>query len=224
MVSRPDFWWPECYWDLPEKGEAWFTVVHEDAAGHLDGFAYYEVKGRWENGFSDKTARAVDLISTTPTAHAALWQYLLSIDLVERVHVMQVALDDPIRWLLADVLRVNVDYLHDRLWLLVHDAAAALAARTYAVAGTLTIEVHHVGGRAERVALDGGPDGATCTAARGEPDLVLAVQQLGAVLLGAVSWHHLAAADLVEERTPGSLARADTMFPTHPVAATLSWF
>jgi predicted acetyltransferase len=224
MVSRPDYWWPACYWDLPEKGEGWFTVVHEDASGRPDGFAYYEVKGRWEGGFADKTARVVDLITTTPTARAALWHYLVSIDLVQRVHVMQVALDDPIRWLLADVRRVNVDYLHDRLWLLVHDPAAALAARTYAVPGALAIEVHHVDGRAERVALDGGPDGATCTRTTAEPDLALAVQPFAAALLGAVSWDALAQAGLVEERRSGSLARADTMFPTHPVAATLSWF
>ena len=40
---------------------------------------------------------------------------------------------------------------------------------------------------------------------------------LGATLLGGNRWSELAAANLVDERRPGALARADLMFQTFPL-------
>ena len=70
-------------------------------------------------------------------------------------------------------------------------------------------------GRAFR--LEGGPDGADCRRSDAEPDLVVGVADLGALLLGAVSWSTLHRAGLVDERTPGAVTRADGMFrPDRP--------
>jgi hypothetical protein len=53
---------------------------------------------------------------------------------------------------------------------------------------------------------------AECAATDAEPDLVVGLADLGALLLGGVSWATLRRAGLVEERTPGAIGRADAMF------------
>ena len=63
-----------------------------------------------------------------------------------------------------------------------------------------------------RFRLDGGPDGADCRRSDAEPDLAVGVADLGALLLGGVSWSTLHRAGLVDERTPGAAAGADRMF------------
>jgi len=80
------------------------------------------------------------------------------------------------------------------------------------------------GAAAGRFALDGGPDGADAARTDADPDLVLAVADLGAAYLGGVNFSTLARAGLVEERTPGALARADAMFRTDPAPFAMTWF
>ncbi|HEX8804417.1 MAG TPA: sterol carrier protein domain-containing protein, partial [Acidimicrobiales bacterium] len=60
--------------------------------------------------------------------------------------------------------------------------------------------------------LDAGPGGAACDRTTTEPDLVLAAADLGAALLGGVSWTTLRRAGLVQERTAGAAATADALF------------
>ena len=54
--------------------------------------------------------------------------------------------------------------------------------------------------------LVGGRDGASCSPATGEPDLVVGIADLGAAYLGGTPL----SARLVEERTPGALSLAST--------------
>jgi hypothetical protein len=42
--------------------------------------------------------------------------------------------------------------------------------------------------------------------------------------LGGVRWTELAAAGLVQERTPGALATADAMFASTPLPHGYTWF
>src|SRR5262245_57435573 len=79
MVSRPDYWWPECYW--PED-RVFFDAVHEDANGELDGYAAYEITGGWDGGHADRRLTIHDLQSTNAVARAVLWQFCLGVDLV----------------------------------------------------------------------------------------------------------------------------------------------
>ena len=103
--------------------------------------------------------------------------------------------------------------------------AALLAARTYTAAGTLTIEVVDPGGNRSQFALDGGPEGATCRAvSSAAPDLSCTRSTLGALVLGGNSWAVLAEAGHVDEHARGAVARADGMFATAPLPATLTWF
>ena len=59
---------------------------------------------------------------------------------------------------------------------------------------------------------------------RARPDLALEVTELGAAYLGGVRFSTLARAGLVEERTPGALARADQLFAVEPLPFAHTWF
>ena len=121
---------------------------------------------------------------------------------------------------------MRTDFLIDSVWVLPLDAAALLAARTYSAPGKLVVEIVDPDGARARVALDGGPDGATRgRAVECDPrPLVLAGDVGRAARSAATSWATFAAAGAVDEHTPGAVARADAMFATAPAPATVSWF
>jgi predicted acetyltransferase len=228
-VSRIPEWWSDQYFWLDEKEEgARFFVTYESPARDLDGFATYRVMDKWEGNLSHKCLQVVDLVEVTAEARAALWRYLCDVDLVDTIAAWTCPVDEPLRWLLAESRRLNVNHISDELWVRLLDVPAALSARRYAAPGRVVFEVADEfrpdGAAVGRFALDGGPDGADAARADAEPDLVLAVADLGAAYLGGVSFSTLERAGLVEERTPGALARADAMFRTDPAPFAMTWF
>jgi predicted acetyltransferase len=224
MVSRPDGWWPEVFW-ITERGHALFDAVHEDADGRADGYVSYEIKGEWYGGFADRDMLVSDLQATNPVARAALWQYVFGVDLVAKIIATNLPADEPLRFMLADPRQLRTDFFNDSLWILPIDVASLLASRTYTTAGSLTIEVVDPGGARSQFALEGGPDGAGCReVTSASPDLSCPRSTLGALLLGGNSWALLAEACELDEHTPGAITRADAMFATTPLPATLTWF
>jgi predicted acetyltransferase len=106
----------------------------------------------------------------------------------------------------------------DGLWVLLVDVSAALAARRYTATGRLTLAVRdaftprHEG----LYELEGGPEGAECRPATGDPDLTLGVADLGAAYLGGTRFRTLEQAGRVVEERPGAITRADAMFAWDP--------
>jgi predicted acetyltransferase len=139
-------------------------------------------------------------------------------DLAVKVKGMFRPVDDHVAARLADPRAWKVVEAYDWLWLYLVDVAAGLAGRRYSTEGSVVIDVTDgfrpaAGGRFR---LDGGPDGAECGRTDAEPDLVLAAPDLGSTYLGGVSLARLHRAGLVEERTPGAVAKAAAMFATDP--------
>jgi predicted acetyltransferase len=139
---------------------------------------------------------------------------VLAVDLVGTVEWSAAPVDLPFRWRLANPRAVRVTRELDHLWLRPFDVPACLAGRRYGVEGACVLAVIDpvrpaLGGRFR---LEGGPDGAACRRSDAEPDLAVGVADLGALLLGGVSWSTLWRAGLVDERTPGAVVRADLMF------------
>jgi predicted acetyltransferase len=223
MVSRPGAWWDESLFNFAPPGKACFFVMHEAADGTADGFVTYEISGEFSEGINRKTLTVVDLVALSPDVRALLWQFAFSVDLVETVAAVHIALDDPLRFLLADVRRLRVDAVNDHLWIKVIDVERALEARRYATTDRLVLEIHD-GPTVTRVALDGAPDAASCSTTKAPPDLVLGLSQLGSIYLGGVRAEQLANARTIEERTPGALARVDAMFASYPAAHCSTWF
>jgi predicted acetyltransferase len=220
-LSRPQEWW-----DVYARDPEWtrqgasrhYDVVYESAPDRVDGWVSYRVEARWPHGLAANVIKVRMLVGLTPEADAALWRYLLDMDLAGTIKLHDRPLDDPIRWRLADPRRLRVTDVSDQLWVRLLDLRGALAARRYAVEDTLVLEVSDAmrPRNQGRFRLEGGPDGAACDPTTVEPDLALGVADLGAAYLGGVSLAALSRAERVAELTPGALLRADRMFAAAP--------
>ena len=69
---------------------------------HDDGFASWKVTSKWNDGHPGHELELLDLAAATPAAHAALWDAVLSVDLVGPIRSRVLALDDPLPHLLND--------------------------------------------------------------------------------------------------------------------------
>lgn len=188
------------------------AVLHTDADGRLDGYALYATEPNWRDGTPDGEVSVREILATVPSAYAAIWRYLLSLDLMGRVTV-EVATDDPVLVLLADP-RAAKPRLSDNLWLRLVDVRAALAGRAYATPVDVVLDVEDalLPANAGRWRLVGDGSGASCERVSDDADLALGVDALGAAYLGGMSLAALAAAGRVTERRAGALPAAATAF------------
>jgi len=154
-----------------------------------------------------------ELVARTPEARAALWTFLIGIDLVRMLHWRLAPDREPLPLMLADadslVVRTGMG-----LWVRLVDLDAALAARTYARPFELVLAVADAfcpwnEGR-HRLAFDG--TSASCEPTRADPDLALDAGALGAAYLGGTWLSTLAAAGQVRELRRGALGVADAAF------------
>jgi predicted acetyltransferase len=223
-ISRPESWWTDVQYHS-EQGNR-FDVLYEAPDGSVDGYVTYGIKDHWSWG-AEHVLRVPDLVAVTPTALHALWRYLCEIDLVQKVRCDRVPVDSPLPWLFTSPRAARVTGTFDYVWTRLLDVPVALAARTYAVSGELTFEVGDParpdGAAAGTFTLDGAPDGAQVSAG-GTADLVLDVSTLSALWLGGQRWSTLADAGLIDERSSGAVARADTMFASTPMPFPFTWF
>lgn len=226
-VTRSAGWWQAMALD-PEQdrdgASPRYLVAHEDADGSADGFAIYRMKEGNVSG-SGAELRVEEIAAADDRVEAALLRYLLDVDLVTTLSWDAAPVDLPLRWRLADPRAIRVTSERDHLWLRPLDVAGCLTARTYVGPGDgAVIEVVDEArpGLGGRFLLDAGADGAECTRTTTEPDVVVSTPDLGALLLGGVSWRTLQRAGLVDERTLGTVDRLDALFrPTRaPFCAT----
>ena len=200
---------------ITKSDEKEFVAVHEDDDGVPDAYAIYRIKPRWPKGLPSNTLKVPQLVASTAEGSAAIWRFLFDIDLVSRVRTWDRPLDDPLVWQMAEprALRATVgDFLYVRPL----DVAAVLGAREYAADGRLVLDVDDEfrptnTGRYELTVEDGK---ATCTKTDAQPDIACTIQIVGSTYLGGVSWGTLARAGRLEERTAGSVERAEEMFRT----------
>jgi predicted acetyltransferase len=224
-VSRSKEAWNEIFRDPPRHrhgGGGRMYVVHMGPDGDADGYATYRFQWKWQDGLPANVLSVEDLYSTSPEVDASLWRFLLDIDLVEEVTAGARPVDEPLRWRLADSRRLRTTSINDALWARLVDVPAALSARGYGAETELVLEV--AGPTTERFTLVTGARGGSCGPAKAseKTDLVLGLNQLGAIFLGGCRPSVLAAAGQVAERRPGALARADTAFasPLLPFCGT----
>ena len=225
-IGRRPVWWEWFFRDPKDRrhgASARFYAVHESPDGEPDGYAAYRVRDRWDGLQPGSELQVGEVVATSADAHAALWRYLLDVDLMAVVKAWKVPVDEPLRWLLADPRAMQVTRWTDDVWARVIDVGAALRARRYATEGRLVLEVHDTfcPQNEGRWVLDAGLSSASCKrgprSGRGSRvDLELGVAELGSLLLGGVRASTLARARRIEERTAGGLARADALFTTEP--------
>jgi predicted acetyltransferase len=221
-VDRSDGRWEQILRDRPfDRGgaSAMYHAVHEDKRGVPDGYVAYRIKQGADDG--DATGIVREVIAIDPEVEAALWRFVLDVDLVDRYLLRILPVDSQLAWRLADPRALHTVGVWDFLWLRVMHTPAALTARTYATDDSLVLEIvdpfRPRGAAAGRFRLDGGPDGATCAKEKSaRADLTMPVEALGSAYLGGVKWSTLAAAGRVTG-TPDALRRADAMFASTPL-------
>jgi len=214
-VTRPDGWWGEFFrdpeWMRDGASERFHVVARR---GGDAGFVAYRLKEGWADNLPGSTLRVEHVMATSAAVQAALWRYILDVDLVATVRFENIPLHDPMRWLLRDPRRLRTKTVSDWLWVRLVDVSRALEARRYRLADRLVLDVtdEFLPENEGRYELEASPDGARCRRTTSEPDLRLSVAELGSAYLGGVALSALAAAGRVDECTSGALARADLAF------------
>ncbi|MGY1673274.1 GNAT family N-acetyltransferase [Geodermatophilus sp. SYSU D00710] len=216
-LGRDDRWWSRLLEDDPGQRRGATErryLLHTETDGTVTGYAAYRVKGRWtDDGQPDGTAEVEELRGSSPTAYAALWRFVLSLDLVRTVRAPGASPDEPLRHLLAEPRALRSQPV-DALWVRLVDVGRALAARRYPAVVELVVEVRDSScpWNDGRWWLRGHPAGAWCARTEADPDLVVDVEALGAAYLGGVSLATLQAAGRVTEVSPGAVTQASTAF------------
>jgi predicted acetyltransferase len=218
MITVDDNWWTWLFHERKrDEDEPLFFALHEDESGVHDGYAVYKVKDEWAHGVSSNELKLQYLVATTPAATAALWRYLLDVDLIATVKAWDRPADDELLWLVAEPRRLRF-MVSDGLWVRLIDIPNSLGGRRYSADGRLVFEIGDgfrpaTSGRYELV-VDGGDGSSERTDA--QPELSCGVDALGAAYLGGISFSQLARAQQVRELVPDAIARADAMFASDP--------
>jgi predicted acetyltransferase len=213
MIGRPDVWWPATHERHVGPDAGYLVAVHSGPDGD-DGFVVYDTIGRRSLDSPDEGAvlDVRDLHAAGPAARAALWRFLLSVDLVSAVHARHRPVDEPLAVMLTDHRHAATLAVEDDLWLRPVDVEAALGARTYRAAGPVVLAVADRTLTANTGHYEVGPDGVRRTGAAA--DLALDVDTLGMLYLGQWSATALAHAGRIEVRDEAALARADELLTT----------
>lgn len=224
-IDRPPLWWERATGETVfGKFTEPFHVLYRDAQEVPQGLVSFTIDDTFEIGEQSADSAVIrDLVATTPAAERALWHLVLSLDWVSVVDTGRRAPDALLPDLLPDPRAARIRMRSDFLWLRPLDLPRMLAARAYAAAGELVLDVRDPLGLAGgRVLLEtDGPGaggstggGARCGPTRRDADLSLDTGTLAPLYLGDVSAARLAALGALREESAGAVARADLLLHT----------
>jgi predicted acetyltransferase len=202
--SRPGNWWDFHLADLKDNRDGATMrhgVICEDADGRPAGFALWRVKGRWDAYGPDAEVRVTQVAADDPAVYAALWRFLLGIDLARSL-CYDGAVDEPLHLIVDEPRRLGRRH-EEALWVRVVDLPGALEARRYLTPVDVVLEVTDplFPANSGRWRLTGGPDKASCVRTGEAPDLALTITDLGALYLGGTALGALLAAGRVQPLT-----------------------
>jgi predicted acetyltransferase len=215
-LERDEAWWDSVLAD-PERWRDGASsrrfALHFAADGTPDGFAAFRTKRQSSIVDRGQEVRVEEIDATNPRAYAALWRWLLDLDLVRAVSRPNAPVDEPLRQLVADQRGVKTE-LTDGAYARIIDVPAALQARSYADDLDLVIEVadKFLPDSGGRFRIQAGTDGATVTRTDHTPDLALTARQLAAGYLGGTPFSAFARAGLLEEHSPGAVRALTSAF------------
>ncbi|MFC0863837.1 GNAT family N-acetyltransferase [Sphaerimonospora cavernae] len=191
------------------------AVVHEGDGG-VDGYALWRVRGSWNSTGPTGSVEVIEQVSTDPQAYAALWRFLLTVDLTRSAQMWSSSVDEPLFYWVGEPRQLSAQ-MCDGLWVRIVDVPKALAARRYAAPIDMVVEVvdGFLPGNGGRWRLSGSPEEAACTETNDKAELVFDVRGLAAAYMGGASLPALAGAGLVREVRPGALAEAGPAFGWH---------
>jgi predicted acetyltransferase len=208
-ASRPAGWWNASRTWSAESKQHIVVAVHSGPDGD-DGYVTYTVEYK-----DDEAVLSVhDFFFERPEVWGALWRYLMTVDLVDRVRANFRPLDEPVEELVTDRGQVSTPEVEDETWLRLADVPAALAARRFGElspgAGSVVVEVHDtfLPANSGRYLLGDGPARKVTEPAA----LTLDVDVLAELYLGAISPSVLATAGRIGVVKADALPVADRLF------------
>jgi predicted acetyltransferase len=207
------------------RSRAWQNQILHHIGGsgviavHDDGYVTWSIEEDWNDGHARHTMLIRDFAASTPQAHAALWQTVLSSDLVGTIKSRVLPEDDPISWLLTNPRVVRTTDLNDGVWCRPQRLDACFAARRYGIVSSLVLDVD-----GERWKIEGGPDGAEVRRSRRRADLVTDRAGAGSLLLGGVSPTALVIGRRATARDRSTLLRADAFLRMEPAPHSTTGF
>ncbi len=206
-VARSDGYWQLMTTKWAELKAHAVIAVHSGPDGD-DGYAIYQVERRDNR----RVLLLADLHAANPRAWAALWRFLVSVDLVAEIRADLRPLDEPLELLFTDRRVVTTTDIDDETWLRVIDVPTALAARSFggsAADGSVVIELvdDFLPANSGRYRLGDGP------ARRVEEpaELVLGADALAMLYLGDVMPSALAATGRLTVVKADALSVADRL-------------
>ena len=218
MIPRPTPEWemefPDASAQVPGDKLSFFITYEE--SGVAEGYSAYRIKPIPNDSDHNRQIEVNEIVATSVSVEAALWRHVLDVDLVKQVVNWNHPKRSPLLWLLQDPRHLKLEP-YDALWLRIMDPAKALTAREYGSAGQVTIAVQDSfcpwaeGTYLLEVDDEGS---ARCESTNGLPDVTMPIATLASIYLGAHHLQHLQSAGRVDEHSPGSVAKLDTMFPT----------
>jgi predicted acetyltransferase len=218
MFKRSDNWWTYRLLADPEKNRGGASALRHAVAeidGEPVGYVTYRQKSSWEL-LSEGEIQIRELMPATDAGYRALWHYAVSIDLFPIVRYWSNPVDDPLSFLMRDG-RARETKVSDSLWTRLIDVPAALAERTYATDGSLTLGVSDSfcdwNDGTYRMTVDEGT--AKCERVATESDVAMDVSTLGALYLGGRDAMSLARAGLIDG-SPEAVHQLNAMFRGSP--------
>ena len=212
-LARTDDDWEQWYLDdSASRGSA--TPMR--FAVHSGAYAAYRVRKNWTLRGPAHMVSTHEIVSVDPVAYAAIWRYLLDIDLTGEVTYNNMAVDDPLPQMLVDH-RAAERKVGDALWIRLVDVDRALVERRYSVPADLVLELADTfcPWNAGRWRFTVGADGAArVRRTDADADLALGAADLGALFLGGTAPAALAGAGRISELRPGALATLALAFST----------
>ena len=212
-------------WDLPfrvrDKRQT-YCAVHYDGSGEADGYLLYNTKssdGPGSEPIADQAMTVADFVWRDMNGYRGLWDFIRSHDLVAKVETAFAAEDDPATAALLEPRILN-RRTSDGIWLRVVDAAAALAARGYDVAGETTLSVAEDGEcpwnvGTFRLATDATQAEAEKTQQPlGSAEVQITTQGLASLLAGHTSLSQLVRVGRAQTSNAKRLPELDALFST----------
>ncbi|HEX5621867.1 MAG TPA: GNAT family N-acetyltransferase [Solirubrobacteraceae bacterium] len=211
MLDREGPWWDVRLQDEErdrEGASALRAAVIDDHA-----YALYAVKTQFEENRFSAEVQIRELMAATREGYAAIWDFLLNLDLTRRLHYLFGPSDDPLMHLVTEAQATPVR-LHEALWVRLVDLPRALRERTYGEPFEVVLEVadEFCPWNAGRWALRWDGSTAMCGETALAPGLQLTAAELGAAYLGGTTLTALAQAGRVTELRTGALASTSRSF------------
>jgi predicted acetyltransferase len=210
MIDRDGPWWEDRIEDPEEHREGLQPLR---AAVTDDAYALYAVRRQWNADGPDSEVVVLEALAATPEGEAAIWNYLMGLDLTRRISWELAPPDHPITHMVVNAQHVKATP-GSGLWVRLVDLPRALAERAYGEPFEVVLEVADdvLPWNAGRWALRWDGTTATCAKTATPAALALSSTELGAAYLGGTRLETLAQAGRVRELRPGALAAASRAF------------